>query len=150
IASSNTHASPSPAADGFTFQNVKSHLCIGVSGGSMSEGAPVQQFCCDDRANQRWSASGPLERFRSFTNGKSGKCMGIDQKPGSKTKGASLKQFGCDSPKTAQWRYEVIQKGGSNGFPAAHFSLTNSGGFCIGVDSGSKKIGAQLMQFPCD
>jgi hypothetical protein len=76
--------------------------------------------------------------------------MGIDQKPGSKTKGADLKQFGCDSPKTAHWRYEVIQKAGANGFPTARFTLTNSDELCLGVDNARTNIGAQLSQFKCD
>lgn len=125
-----------------SFENVNSHLCIGVSGASMSPGGFIQQFACDGRVNQKWSTRGEvvITGFHPIGNVNSGLCMGVDN--GSPDPGAAIRQFACDSRVNQQWSPIVG--------PDSTFSFQNSDGLCIGVDGASTSPGAQLRQFRCD
>lgn len=143
IASSEAHRSHDapvsrtlPGGREFSFQNVNSHLCIGVSGASKSPGGFIQQFPCDHRANQRWRSHGEL----GVENVNSGLCMGVDH--GSARPGASIRQFKCDGRANQRWTVRL--------FDDETTSFVNSDGLCIGVDRASGVAGAQLKQFKCD
>src|SRR4051812_28545399 len=68
-----------------SFQNSKSGMCMGVSGASRSQGALIQQFPCDGRANQKWTSFGA----DGVKNVNSGMCLA----EASSTFGANIVQL---------------------------------------------------------
>jgi hypothetical protein len=88
----------SNGAGRFRFVNRRSGLCLGVSGGSVADGALIQQFACgaaNPGNNQSWGFVRTSGDYFQVVNGKSGKCIGVDG--GSTANGAVLAQFPCSA-----------------------------------------------------
>jgi nitroreductase len=71
-------------------------MCLGVDGGSVSNGALIQQFNCAAPSpgnNQSWRFVRTSGDYYQIVNGKSEKCIGVSG--GSTANGAILAQFSC-------------------------------------------------------
>lgn len=122
----------------FSFRNKKSEMCIGVDRASKEPGANMQQFPCDNAANQSWEQLNAGVDKDYWRNKRSMLCMGVDN--GSTSSGANIQQFDCDTRDNQVWIYD-----------RGTASLKNlNSGLCIGVDNASETEGAQLKQFECD
>jgi hypothetical protein len=83
--------------------NVNSGKCVGVRGGSTTQGAPIVQFTCNGRDDQLWARAGIDGSFsyETFINLNSGMCIGIAGN--STSQGAKLVQWPCDGNSDKQW-----------------------------------------------
>jgi hypothetical protein len=83
--------------------NVNSGKCMGVQGGSKSQGAPVVQSTCNGHLDQEWTLGGTDGAFSYDTlhNVNSGMCVGIaGNNPGEEAK---LVQWPCDGNADKEW-----------------------------------------------
>lgn len=136
---------PPPSAPGRAFQNGKSSLCLGISGGSTASDAPAGQYTCDlanASNNQHWEERSAGSKV-NLVNKKSGLCLGVSG--GSTADGAQIGQYNCapgDPNNNQAWQFNPRGSG--------YFQIVNGkSGKCIGVDGGSTANGAVLLQFSC-
>jgi hypothetical protein len=82
----------------FMIVNGRSGRCLGVSGASTANGAPVGQFTCNGSLgaadNQSWRFTQNVPGHFFIVNGKSGRCLGVNGN--STASGAALAQFTCN------------------------------------------------------
>jgi hypothetical protein len=99
-----------PAVITYQFVAVNSAKCLDVVGGSLSDGARVQQWTCNGNLQQQWTLSntGMLNKFY-VKNVKSGKCL--DVKSASVADGAVIQQFTCNSSLQQIWRFDLAPSG---------------------------------------
>jgi Ricin-type beta-trefoil lectin domain len=125
-----------------------SAMCIGVAGGSSNDGAHIQQFACDHRANQRLT----FERL-PFNNDvyrlhptNSNKCMALEGRK--TTNGTHLVQTTCAVDFAQLFR--IVNDKNQAGLSGAQISSTLADDKrCLDVAGASNASGAQLVLFDC-
>ncbi|WP_410812856.1 RICIN domain-containing protein [Micromonospora sp. 067-2] len=93
-------------AGGYELMSRASGKCVGVSGGSRTQGATVVEWDCNGHADQRWywQATGQWVNgwpVQQIVNGNSGLCLGIDG--GGNAQGARAVQWGCNGHADQHW-----------------------------------------------
>jgi Ricin-type beta-trefoil lectin domain len=102
------HTSPCGCGTGFVNStSVNSGKCLGVSGGSLSQGASIVQWSCNGHPDQTWlwiytgyttSTGWPIW---NILDENSGMCLGISG--GSTSRGAYAIQWGCNGHADQAW-----------------------------------------------
>lgn len=110
--------------------------CIDVAGASTADGAIVQQWACNGRANQQWRLRNLGGNIHEVTAVHSNKCLELpdDNTP--------VQQRSCTHNDNQQWR---MSSRGSNGFNFKSLST----GKCLVVGNGSTANGARLVPVGC-
>ncbi|MCO5973966.1 RICIN domain-containing protein [Actinoallomurus soli] len=130
---------------GETWNNYNSGMYLDITGPSTNNGSKVHQWTWTGADNQWWF------RYDSnygnvFTRYGSNKCMGVSGS--SRSAGAPVVEWDCNGSSDQQWIY--IPTGGyANGWPLYNIINLNSQQ-CLGVTGGSKALGAQVVQWPCN
>jgi hypothetical protein len=125
----------------FTWQDLNSSKCLGVSGGNMTNGTPIVQFTCNGHPDQQWGVI-PLNdgNFYQFRNGaNNNKCLGV---PGGSTNSdVQLVIWDCLSHPDQFWT--AIQDPNTGCFVLQNFNS----GLVVGVRGGSLLNSAAVVQF---
>lgn len=83
----------------FKIKNVWSGKCMGV-GSSLSQGAGVIQYTCNDSVDEKW-----WYNRGEWRNVYSGKCLGVGS---STTAGRQLIQYTCNSASDELWQFSNV------------------------------------------
>lgn len=137
------------ASFGASIQSRASNKCLDIPGGSLAQGAAVNQRTCDGNASQRFVVEGVsgLPGFVRIRNTRSNLCVTPTGYAGWSTPRMNLVQAPCSSSQ-ANWTREgasAISGGTRGGFRWAYDSA-----FCIDVPSGLATDGLQLQAYPCN
>ena len=119
--------------------------CIGVSGGSLNNGAHLKQFDCDGRANQRFTFQPLGGNVYTIRPTHSGKCMAVEGR--STANGAHIIQTTCTTSDTAQ-QFRILNDKLQAGISGAQIASVLSNR-CLDVFGASNASGALLTQFDC-
>ncbi|GAA4885988.1 RICIN domain-containing protein [Kitasatospora terrestris] len=84
--------------NGNEIRNFSSNRCLTVYGGSISDGAVMNQWDCNGSAAQHWDLSPGTAGGAIMINGGSGRCLTIYG--GSVTQGADAVQWTCQADST--------------------------------------------------
>ncbi|MEV8529765.1 RICIN domain-containing protein [Streptomyces sp. NPDC052000] len=135
-------ASPASATYHTFLINGASGKCLEVPGGNGSDGAPVQQWDCNQGDNQKWVVYPTSDGYSTLVNFQSGDCLDV---PGlSKDQGAPLQQWSCNGGDNQKW---VI----SGRTSAGEVTIRNKNSWLV-IDNpnSSGSNGTQMIQFPYD
>jgi len=130
----------------WTWTNVKSHLCLGVSGGHIFEGAKVIQWTCSGAADQGWfdiplpmePNEGVLIKNTVIGAGGYHYCLTSPNR----VEGAQLVVTGCNEyfPPEQTWHVQWVTNKG--------YLFTNrKTGWAMAVTGGSTTRGAAIIQW---
>ena len=133
----------------FSLTALHSGKCLDVQKSSLANGAPVQQWTCHGKDNQRWilkplahhSGGEPNYRLQALH---SGKCLDVRQ--ASLANGAPVQQWTCHSPEHQTWILEpdlTLEDKPSYSLRALH------SGKCLDVRQASLANGAPVQQWTC-
>lgn len=87
-----------PAGNGYEIQNVKSGLCLTVSGGAMANGAGTSQQACNRGAGSLWTFR-KVGSYFELVAAHSGRCLNISDT--SRTNNAAVIQWDCTAQDNA-------------------------------------------------
>lgn len=137
------------ASFGASIQSRASNKCLDIPGGSLAQGAAVNQRTCDGNASQRFVVEGvsDIPGLVRIRNTRSGLCVTPTGYAGWSTPRMNLVQAPCSSH-YANWTREgaaAITGGTRAGFRWAYDSA-----FCIDVPSGLATDNLQLQAYPCN
>ena len=131
-----------------TWQNAQALLngglkeCLGVLGGSMTDGTPVVTWACNGHPDQKWEIDGaPGVRQTQIRNGKDpNMCLGV--LAAATTNGSSLVIWDCNGSPDQEWSMST----------SFDFSLINGPDGCFVVHNGnaSTKVMGALGGNPGD
>jgi hypothetical protein len=125
---------------GGLIRNVNSQKCIDVFGNSTNKNANVQQFSCNNGANQRWEFIDVGNGQYAIRNVNSG--LVLDVAGDSRANGANVQQFPWNGGANQRWK----TRGSSN-----NFELVNANsGKCLEVQGGGKGNNVNLAQSQCN
>lgn len=120
-----------------SYRNAGSGDCIGVDRARTDATAPLMQFPCDGTENQIWLNS---SNKKTLENSKKGKCF--SPLNGSTASFVNLALERCGGPNQA-WKLREHRLGG--------FQIVSiATGKCVGIEGGSAKAGALVIQGPCN
>ena len=133
----------------FSLTALHSGKCLDVQKSSLANGAPVQQWTCHGKDNQRWilkplahhSGGEPNYRLQALH---SGKCLDVRQ--ASLANGAPVQQWTCHSPEHQTWILEPDLT--LEGEPSYSRQALHSGK-CLDVRQASLANGAPVQQWTC-
>ncbi|GAB2828683.1 hypothetical protein GCM10027073_66780 [Streptomyces chlorus] len=100
---------PSAVAATYTLTNRNSGKCLDVSGSSTADGANVQQYACNGRANQRWRLEDLGDDTHRLVNVTSGKAL--DTENCSTADGADLRQWSWLNNTCQRFRFVATDSG---------------------------------------
>jgi poly(beta-D-mannuronate) lyase len=123
----------------YLLQVALSARCADVAGGSLSDGAAIQQAACDARASERWQLH-DLGADTYEVKSAAGKCL--DVAGNSLADGATVLQWTCKQSKNQQWK--LVSAGGG-----LYRLQAVSSGKCLAVASASLADGAIFQQATC-
>jgi hypothetical protein len=125
---------------GGLIRNVNSGRCVDVFGGSTNKNANVQQFSCNNGANQRWEfvdLGGGQYAIRNVNSGQV-----LDVAGDSRANGANVQQFPWNGGANQRWK----TRGPNN-----NFELVNvNSGKCLEVQGGGKGNNVNIAQSQCN
>lgn len=125
----------------FTWINLNSGKCLGVSGGNMTNGTPIVQYTCNGHLDQQWVQI-PLNdgNFYQFKNGaNNNKCLGV---PGESTnRDVQLVIWDCLSHLDQFWSALLDRNTG------CYWLQNFNSGLFVGVRGGSLLNSAAVVQF---
>jgi hypothetical protein len=125
---------------GGLIRNVNSGRCVDVFGSSTSKNANVQQFSCNNGANQRWEFVDLGSGQYAIRNVNSGQVL--DVAGDSRGNGANVQQFPWNGGANQRWK----ARGPSN-----NFELVNvNSGKCLEVQGGGKGNNVNIAQSQCN
>jgi hypothetical protein len=125
---------------GGLLRNVNSQRCIDVFGSSTNKNANVQQFSCNNGANQRWEFVDVGNGQYAIRNVNSG--LVLDVAGDSRANGANVQQFPWNGGANQRWKTR-----GSNN----NFELVNANsGKCLEVQGGGKGNNVNIVQSQCN
>src|SRR5271169_2999834 len=125
---------------GGLLRNVNSQRCIDVFGSSTNKNANVQQFSCNNGANQRWEFIDVGNGQYAIRNVNSG--LVLDVAGDSRANGANVQQFPWNGGANQRWKTR-----GSNN----NFELVNvNSGKCLEVQGGGKGNNVNIVQLQCN
>lgn len=125
---------------GGLIRNVSSGRCVDVFGGSTNKNANVQQFSCNNGANQRWEFVDVGNGQYAIRNVNSGQVL--DVAGDSRGNGANVQQFPWNGGANQRWR----TRGPNN-----NFELINvNSGKCLEVQGGGKGNNVNIAQSQCN
>jgi Ricin-type beta-trefoil lectin domain len=125
---------------GGLIRNVNSGRCVDVFGSSTSKNANVQQYACNNGANQRWEFIDLGSGQYAIRNINSG--MVLDVAGDSRGNGANVQQFPWNGGANQRWKTR-----GSNN----NFELVNvNSGKCMEVQGGGKGNNVNIAQSQCN
>jgi ricin-type beta-trefoil lectin protein len=131
---------------GTRLENVNSHMCLDVPSWSPLDGVQLQQYPCNNGANQQWLLlPGPLGT-KVIVNVNSGKCADI--RDASPTNGAAVQQFTCHGGTNQMFLPWPTRYGDYLEYTAYVYQNVNSGK-CIDVPNGSTLSSIPLTQYTC-
>jgi hypothetical protein len=125
----------------YALQAVHSSKCVEVSGGSLSDSAPLVQMDCTGLARQRWILRDLTGGNYEVSSANSNKCA--DVSGGSTTSGASIIQLGCSGSASQTWKLTDMG-GGLYQLQPTHSNK------CMDVDGNSTANGASIQQWTCN
>jgi hypothetical protein len=129
--------------DGSTYRlvSVQSGHCLDVSMGSLSAGANVQQWLCNDLAPQNWKLARALDGSFTLTSQQSGMCLTVAG--GSTAAGANVEQQPCNGTAAQSWTLHNVGVG--------YYELVHTGSAsCLDVAGGSTAPGGNVEQYTCN
>ncbi|WP_344219608.1 RICIN domain-containing protein [Nonomuraea bangladeshensis] len=132
-----------PAAGGvYQLKVTKSGKCLDVAGGSMDNGAQLQQWACSGATWQRFTVVSAGSGLYTLRNVNSGRCLDVPD--GAATSGLRLQQWGCgDGLKANQlWRFAASGSG-------TYQVISNATGLCMSDQGASTVDGAAIIQETC-
>jgi Ricin-type beta-trefoil lectin domain-like len=116
-------------------------FCLGVRGGSTTDGAPVEREGCTGSAAQSWqpmnALSGDPNRSYELINPNSGKCLGIFR--AATTVGSLGVIWDCNTSPDQRW----------NGIWFFGTLVNVASGQCMGVYGASTSLGAAVVGWGC-
>ncbi|WP_168735582.1 RICIN domain-containing protein [Cohnella fermenti] len=122
----------------YKLTNQQSGLVMDVAGGSLANGANVQQEADNGSASQRWIIEDMGDGSYKLTNAQSGKCLDVDA--GSGVPGANVQQWEDNGLPPERW---IIEYTGSG-----YYKLTNAqSGLALDVAGGSMSAGGNIQQY---
>jgi hypothetical protein len=125
---------------GGLIRNVNSGRCVDVFGSSTNKNANVQQFSCNNGANQRWEFVDVGNGQYAIRNVNSG--LVLDVAGDSRANGANVQQFPWNGGANQRWKTR-----GSNN----NFELVNvNSGKCLEVQGGGKGNNVNIAQSQCN
>ncbi|MGW7411755.1 RICIN domain-containing protein [Streptomyces sp. NPDC054863] len=123
------------------FKAKHSGKCLTVHGAGTAKGAAVDQYTCQNRANQRWRVVYTNQWGVAYViNERSGKCL--DVAGGSKANGAKIIQWDCNSRNNQQ--FHVRNLSGHVALKPKHIATK-----CLDVPGASKANNKQLVLWKC-
>ncbi|WP_173152928.1 RICIN domain-containing protein [Phytohabitans suffuscus] len=140
IAAVTVTATPAAAQTYRVLKALHSGKCLDVVGGSMADGARVQQWACNSSTQQIWLVERVDAVRVRYVNLKSGKCL--DVQSASTADGAAVQQWTCLNGAANQSFNNGTQSGGYQLRPR-HSDK------CLDVAGGSYSDGARLQQWSC-
>ncbi|HEY3198110.1 MAG TPA: RICIN domain-containing protein [Nitrospirales bacterium] len=123
-----------------TIINQNSGKCLDVAAGSLNDQANIQQYACNNGANQRWLLRPVSTGEYQIIAEHSGKCL--DVAGGSQADQANVQQYGCHQGANQRWRLTPVG-------PDVYQIAAASSGKCIDVTGGSKADQANVQQYGC-
>ncbi|HKX29101.1 MAG TPA: RICIN domain-containing protein [Blastocatellia bacterium] len=114
--------------------------CLDVDRESTSDGATVQQYGCQGKANQQWRLRSNDRLNWEIVNVNSGKCLEVQG--GSMAAGARVQQNTCNGGRHQKW--EAIRSGNTFSLRALHSGLS------LTVADQSRANSAAVQQEPFD
>ncbi len=138
-------AAVAPADGGvYTLANGSSGKCAVVAGGSVDNGALLQQIACAATAAEQQFRAVSQAGGYNLVNIKSGRC--VDVPSSSTTPGTQLQQWGCgDGTKTNQ-QWVFTASGAASG---KYLIRSVAGNLCISNKDGSTSGGNPIVQETC-
>ena len=125
---------------GGLIRNVNSGKCIDVFGSSTNKNANVQQYSCNNGANQRWEFIDLNNGQSAIRNANSG--LVLDVAGDRRANGANVQQFPWNGGANQRWKTR-----GSNN----NFELVNvNSGKCLEVQGGGKGNNVNIVQLQCN
>jgi hypothetical protein len=125
----------------YALQAVHSSKCVEVSGGSLSDSAPLVQMDCTGLARQRWILRDLSGGNYEVSSANSNKCA--DVSGGSTTTGAAIIQLGCSGSASQTWKLTDMG-GGLYQLQPTHSNK------CMDVDGNSTANGTAIQQWTCN
>lgn len=117
--------------------------CVEVPGGSLADGAKLQQMPCDGSLRQQWKLQNPSAGIWQLVSAVSGKCADVTGI--STANGARFQQWACNPNGQANQKWILTDKG--SGQYEFRSSLSNR---CLDVAKISTSDGAPLRQWDCN
>lgn len=124
----------------YTIEGIQSGKCVGVSSGSTTPAAGVDQATCDGSNQQQWRLHAIGDRTFQLTAKHSGQCLDVSYY--SSDNGASVQQWPCTGSANESWK--VIWTGDGEVELVAEHS-----GKCLDVKDFSRADGGTLQQWSC-
>ncbi|MEV0383175.1 pectinesterase family protein [Nonomuraea sp. NPDC050643] len=132
-----------PVAGGvYQLKVARSGMCLDVVGGSVDNGALMQQWGCSGASWQQFSLVSAGSGIYTVRNVNSGRCLDVPN--GAATSGLRLQQWGCgDGTKVNQhWRFVASGSG--------TYQVVNvASGLCLSDEGASTSSGAAIIQETC-
>jgi len=125
----------------FYITSVNSNLCLDVIGDSTNAGTNVQQWYCDQQANQQWTIQSVTFGVYSITSVNSGLCLDVTGQ--STNAGTNVEQWNCNGQTNQQW---TITPTSNN----AYIIVSVNSGICLDVTGQSTIAGTIVEQWYCN
>jgi len=133
---------PPPQLQGtFYITSVNSNLCLDVTGASSNAGTNVEQWYCNQQANQQWTIQPVSFDVYSIISVNSNLCLDVTGQ--STNAGTNVEQWVCNGQTNQQW---TITPTTNN----AYTIVSVNSGLCLDVTGQSTSAGTDVEQWYCN